>query len=301
VSDRDDDEGHDDPMLRQMRAVWLSMRDEEPPQSGLSALLVAAREKAEQMRPKQSLWSRFLAGMRRPPVLALATVVVLLGGAIALTTRSDSLEVNDSDDKRMKAPAMPSPVQPPAEPPTTATVPADQGELQKAGDETRTPPVAQEAPPARERPPTPPRQRPNTATAKPVRPPAASPDRGFGGDGVAGRLEQAPPQPAPPPPAKAGEKKSEGKLSIATDDDATPRNEPAPAGAPMEDASATAEAPKQQAQQPAAAQLVQQCETAATRGDCAAVRVIAERIRKLDGAIYRDRVQKNAAIARCLK
>ena len=48
-------------------------------------------------------------------------------------------------------------------------------------------------------------------------------------------------------------------------------------------------------------QLVKQCETAATNGDCAAVRVLAGRIRSTDAAAYRERVVKNTAIARCLE
>ena len=39
------DEDPDDPQLKSLRAVWLSMRDsdEDPPDSGVSALMAAAR------------------------------------------------------------------------------------------------------------------------------------------------------------------------------------------------------------------------------------------------------------------
>nr|MBA3464190.1 hypothetical protein [Deltaproteobacteria bacterium] len=47
-------------------------------------------------------------------------------------------------------------------------------------------------------------------------------------------------------------------------------------------------------------QLVKQCESAAARGDCAAVRVIAGRIRSEDKSAYSQRVVKNSSIARCL-
>jgi hypothetical protein len=53
--------------------------------------------------------------------------------------------------------------------------------------------------------------------------------------------------------------------------------------------------------QPPIDQLINQTETAAKRNDCAAVKATAERIRKLDGAVYKARVVTQPAIARCLK
>ena len=38
MTDHDDDDGADDPQLSSLRAVWLSMPDEEPPQRGLAEL-----------------------------------------------------------------------------------------------------------------------------------------------------------------------------------------------------------------------------------------------------------------------
>jgi hypothetical protein len=55
------------------------------------------------------------------------------------------------------------------------------------------------------------------------------------------------------------------------------------------------------APQPSTEQLVKQAETAASRNDCAAVRVTAERIRKLDANAYKSRVANQPAIARCLR
>jgi hypothetical protein len=60
---------------------WLSLPDEEPPERGLAELMAAARAKAEIMA-SPPWWKRALALARRPPVLALATVVVLVGGVI---------------------------------------------------------------------------------------------------------------------------------------------------------------------------------------------------------------------------
>jgi hypothetical protein len=70
-----------------MRSVWLAMRDEDPPGGGLAELLAAARTQAETMRARPTLWQRWLAGLRRPPALAFATVMVLLGGAVILGRR----------------------------------------------------------------------------------------------------------------------------------------------------------------------------------------------------------------------
>lgn len=76
-----------DPQLHAMRAVWLTMRDEDPPDRGLAALLAAARHKAEAMQPRPSAWQRLLAALRRPSALALATVTVLIAGAVLIGRR----------------------------------------------------------------------------------------------------------------------------------------------------------------------------------------------------------------------
>jgi hypothetical protein len=103
---RDDD---DDPQLKSLRAVWLDMRDEEPPERGLAELMAAARVKATEMQepeqpdsrvkaaevrdpePRPTLWQRFAALLRRPPVLALATATVLLGGVVMIGTRGEQM------------------------------------------------------------------------------------------------------------------------------------------------------------------------------------------------------------------
>jgi hypothetical protein len=70
-----------------MRAVWLAMRDEDPPDRGLAELLAAARHKAEAMQPRPSAWQRLMSALRRPPVLAFATVTVLIAGAVLIGRR----------------------------------------------------------------------------------------------------------------------------------------------------------------------------------------------------------------------
>ena len=90
---RDDGEHDEDPKLRAMRSVWLEMRDEEPPERGLAELLAAARTKAATMQVRPTLWQRLVAGLARPPALALATVMILVGGAVLIGRRGVDVSV----------------------------------------------------------------------------------------------------------------------------------------------------------------------------------------------------------------
>lgn len=93
--------------LQAMRSVWRSMRDEEPSDRGMAALLAAARTRAEAMRPRPSRWQWLLAALRRPAVLALASALVVVGGAVLIGRRS------------AEAPARSQAIEPVAEPPAT--------------------------------------------------------------------------------------------------------------------------------------------------------------------------------------
>lgn len=73
----------DDEQLRGLRAVWLSLPDEEAPVRGMAELLAAARAKAVDMAPVP-WWRRAF----RPPVLALATIALIVGGVVLLTRSS---------------------------------------------------------------------------------------------------------------------------------------------------------------------------------------------------------------------
>ena len=104
MSSSDDDHGGDDDQLNQLRSVWVSMResDEDPPDRGLDALMAAARTKAATMAPppSESFWTKVLAVFRRPPVLALASVTVLLGGALFIANRRDSMQSEETVSDR---------------------------------------------------------------------------------------------------------------------------------------------------------------------------------------------------------
>jgi hypothetical protein len=85
------DERDDDPQLKSPRAVWLEMRDEDPPSRGLDALMAAARTQATAMTPAP-WWKRMVEQLRRPSVLAFASLVLLVGGAVVLTRHDDAIE-----------------------------------------------------------------------------------------------------------------------------------------------------------------------------------------------------------------
>jgi hypothetical protein len=71
-----------------------------------------------------------------------------------------------------------------------------------------------------------------------------------------------------------------------------------------QDQKKTATAPKQDAPsgplQMSPSQLLQQCRTAATRGDCVSARSLAERIARQDRSYYQANVAKDATIMKCV-
>jgi len=86
-----DDEGLEG--LGSFRSMFREMPDEEPPQRGLAELMAAARVKADEMA-KPSLWERFLQTMRRPQVMALATIMILIGGAVFISQRKSEMDAS---------------------------------------------------------------------------------------------------------------------------------------------------------------------------------------------------------------
>jgi len=301
-----DDNHDDDAQLQQLRAVWVSMRDEEPPERGLASLMAAARTKAAELEQASSpsWWQRIAATLRRPPVLALATVTLLLGGALIVTQRSSQMKVeetavdarlerSDSQSKGNAAPAAGSSAVIAAEP--TAQPPADpfaaEGESAKPAVVPVDPPKVRDAKPG-----TKPRLKattPTTGTATTT--PAAEPEAVD-----TGAMLEAGPRGAGSAPVPA--------LSIATDD-----------AAPLAESKAAKQSPKKpiarteppsiqgedrvvskDAAKSTIEQLVKQCETAAARGDCAAARVIAQKILTSSPVAYKAKVVNNASINRCL-
>jgi hypothetical protein len=118
---------------------------------------------------------------------------------------------------------------------------------------------------------------------------------------------QPPPQ-TPPPPQAPGALRTEPKggvkqeLQIADDADA---NEARLTGSAVIERAPGVDAEREQRGSrpagPTVGQLAKQSETAASRGDCAAVRAIVGRIRKLDATFHKRHVEGNAAVKRCVK
>lgn len=245
-----------------------SLPDEDPPEDGLAALMAAARVKAVELReaaaPPKSWWARFVETLQRPPALALATVIVLVGGAVIVKRHGE-----------LAAPATaPAPVAPaPVAPAPAAVAPV-------------TPPP------------------PSPAIANPEPAPAPAP---------AVTKPAPPPPPAAPKPAAAPAVTKESPRAEALDEaeDVTDRQyatpppvAPAPERRPTAPPAGVAIASDQTVAAPADGpspdQLFHECQTAATRGDCAAVKSIAGRIARTNASLYRDRVVKDTSIAKCL-
>lgn len=320
-----DDDLDDDLQLKQLRSVWVSMRDEEPSDRGMAALMAAARTKAAELEQaaQPSWWQRIAASLRRPPVLALATVTVLLGGALIVTQRKDSMkstavvETNDEgygyDGAAMKGPAgagsaaavestviATPPEAPPADPAVAAPANADKV--------VRSEKDRADAKPSKGRP---------TANATPTTTkPSPAPGRERDDEYVGG---------APPPGMTAGGAKApstgtprgagSAPLAIAQDSDPAPAEESGGA-APSSKAETVDSRPspkKPIGRTPAPSiegedrqvtttldQLVKQCETAAAKGDCPAVRALAQRIYSSSPTAYKTRIANKPAIVRCL-
>jgi len=341
------------PELRAMRSVWLAMRDEDPPERGLAELLAAARAKAETMQARPTLWQRLAAGLGRPPALALATVLVLVGGAVFLGRRGVDAPVGARAPEpsgivaRAPASSAAAPVggahaadgsfvqaQTSAE-----TVPADELAATKFGAGSGGSPMTPEAAAKLE---VAVRHKvslggasagsaavapavdlqtedaalvvtdyadPGGASGNAVAPPSPSAH-------VAPRREPTPaPSREPPASASAPEgtstsddlagtaRSSHNAPPVGTADVAKQAGKKAGKEA-KDDEVASMERDKSAATSGASpgasiAQLYKQCEAAARRGDCAAVRRLVDRIARSDRG-YRARVAKDSPVGKCL-
>jgi hypothetical protein len=314
VTARDDDHD-DDGQLRQLRQVWVSMRDEEPSERGLASLMAAAREKASQLEAEAqpSWWQRTLATLRRPPVIALATVTVLLGGALFVTQRSSKMKVeatapstvSDGDATESRAPGVENtklsdelwnaPAAAPVETPRPADPAGSTMSVGGSGSASST--VVPPAP--RTQRPSPPKiatQLTSRSSSQPS--PSANViarEKNDEDDGVA-------------PPAAPAERTPRGAVTPTvpmTESTAPVARAPLPPidgedRRPTVDSSSSTAGEKTTTAAPSIEQLVKQCESAAARNDCAAVRVIARRIATASPSVYKKRVGTNVVITRCL-
>jgi len=273
-----EDDEPEDPQLRSLRAVWLSLPDEEPPTRGLDALMAAARAKAEVLATPP-WWKRLLQGLMRPPVLALASIMVLIGGAVLFSNHKRADE------------AMPTMKQPPsaegagAPPPAAATPPpAETGEGQAAPEADLKKARAEDPTPSK------PDDKPKPVVVQPPPPHHGSPRSP---DLATPKVEAATKATARP---IGGETRPgfEANKDDSTADEVTAAKPDAPE--PAQDGKATTRAPGRVMVD----QLLVQCRSAATRGDCEAAKLIARRIASQDATYYREHVATDAAIQKCL-
>lgn len=305
----DDDELGLDESLSSMRSMFREMRDEEPSDRGMAALMAAAREQAEVMKPKRSWWAVLLEQLRRPPVLAMATVVVLIGGAVVISQRHDRGEMQTESEMAESTPTETLDKAASAPMPAAGEKQRDRlegGGGQQGGEAPQdvggvaagsVAPVIPEKPAIT--------QSPRPTVAKPPRRP----------QGTAGpttdQFARTPEPAAEPPPAEAKKEDAPMELAIG-DEDMQPKG-----GVAESTGAAAPQAPERKSvsrtplpaiegedragKDTTIAQLVKQCEAAAAKNDCAAVRSIAQKIAKQDPSTYRLKVSKNAAVARCLE
>ncbi len=314
MSVNDDDLGGDEDQLNQLRTVWVSMRenDEDPPDRGLDALMVAARTKAADMTPAPSegFWGKVLTVFRRPPVLALASITVLLGGALFIAGRRDKMQVDPSVADRQEQQVAPgagsvAPVSPPDRELLPGT-PSASSAVQPPPPET-SPPIEVTRPATTTRPRIPANKPPALEREKPTD--AKTPMRPKSDEGgevgrqtatdtaTVGGLKQAEPDPVNTAPQSGTRGPVAKTPDAAPSEDAFGRADPKPSMDNDEVAATT----ERRAKDTQVTQLVKQCESAAARNDCQAVRVLAKKIKSADADAYAQRVAKNTAIARCLE
>jgi hypothetical protein len=273
------------------------MPDEEPPQRGLAELMAAARVKAEELATP-SLWQRISALLRRPPVLALATVLVLIGGAVFIGQRKDSMQLEhvavESPHEATPSTAAPAPARGSAasESAPTLTEPM----LPEPMFEAEPPPLAQ--PVVKRRPPSKSKHRADTGV--PVRQDerkrlvetSASDDKNF----EEGAHDRDLAMPAEATVSSASD--SFAAPAAKLEKDTRPGGAQPPAAAEMPPPTSTQT--KTRGSSSRSAQDLAQAKAAVARGDCETARALMKRVASDDAAAYRKALASDAALKSCV-
>lgn len=326
--DRDGGEGDDDPRLGSLRAAWLAMPDEEPPQRGLAELMAAARVKAEELA-KPSLWQRIVAMLRRPPVLALATVLVLVGGGVLIGQRGTQME---AEPELVGAAGPPAAAPAVTAEPGPAPEPAPGSAPEPEPEPGAGPEVAMPVAPAGDRvadPPSLTHRAPSVAKDEAAK---AVPGTKSAAKEPATATTRAPAKAMTKPAAKSTTKPAAKSTKAAKPD--ADRGDDKPAlqdrtfgmdaespsfeseivvggrGAAPAPTETTSQAPSADATPrgntsssagaPRASQYLTQAKTAAARGDCATAQAWMRRLASEDAAVYRRALASDAALKKCV-
>ncbi len=118
------DEHDDDLDSGSLRHVFSAMRaaDEDPPARGLAELMAAARAHAPTPIP---WWQRLAHVLRQPPTLALASIAILIGGALLIARPDATIEQVAPQPRSNVAPAT-APLLPAPPPATSISAPHDE-------------------------------------------------------------------------------------------------------------------------------------------------------------------------------
>ncbi|HEX5062646.1 MAG TPA: hypothetical protein VFV99_24910 [Kofleriaceae bacterium] len=317
-------DGDDDAQLKSLRAVWLSMPDEDPPERGLAELMAAARVKAEQMA-KPSLWQRLAALLRRPPVLALATVLVLIGGAVFIGQRHSKMEVApEASDQRARmnaesatsSAASGSAAMGPANTLAAPEAPAGAAESAPADMESAQPTPAVEAKPEPKKHEAPKIEAPPRVTHRP--PPSSAGVKTATTGAPTTKMNDSVMEKSALSTDSKETKKSDSRGFDGTngliegtldENQSTDKSSPPPPAAPAEAPTADdraggtkgAATAQPQPEVRRAQQYIAQAKTAAARGDCAAARTLMKRVASEDAASYRKAIANDAALKKCFE
>jgi hypothetical protein len=285
----DDD---DDPQLRSLRAAWRSLPDEDPPERGLAELMAAARAQAKAMAEVSTpWWKRAFGAMLRPPMLALASVVVLLGGVFVVTSSHKGVSPEPTPVEDQAAPSVAPAASPPVAAPIVPAPPIGAGNAEPTTATAPTPAPARSPAPE----PAPPAKAATVHHAAPAakRAPDSIPDPFPSSSDESRRPSEPPPPPiASPKPAPAPAQLDDADGAGEAED--KPASRGSVSKVPV---SETSSAPRQQLDD----QLFAQCRAAASRGDCELAKKIARRIANDDAAYYSAHVTTDSAIATCLR
>lgn len=314
-----DDEGLEG--LGSFRAMFREMPDEEPPQRGLAELMAAARVKAEEMATP-SLWERFLQTMRRPQVMALATIMILIGGAVFISQRKSEMDASPTASQSYQAEPVGEAIA------TGASAGSGMAAAEAEKKEESAGVVAADQGAAADSKTDDKRDRAETDLAKGARGDAdgkanEKSTRSIAPSEPVGRIETRAPSKvskskAPSKPtASSGKMRSEDLFEGGLDDEATRRPGTGASGGgagttsgPKAGGAAPVQAPEAEPatttstdKQPAL--TVQQMHTnarkLATAGECAQVRTVAKQIAAKDAKYYRNNIATDSLLATCLK